>query len=73
MKYVLRIFSSRTAVASNKRKYMHGVLESWPRKIVVWITGRLDMTIDVDWDVKPHTKRMAIISLFFICTCIYTF
>ena len=30
---------------------------SLPRKSVVRLTDRLDMTIDVDWDVKPQHNK----------------
>ena len=33
-------------------------LGSLPRNSVVRLTDRLDMTIVVDWDVKPQIKQM---------------
>ena len=49
-------------VVSYKRKYVHKVLVNCLAKLaqeksVVRWTGRLDMTIAVDWDVKNQTKR----------------
>ena len=43
-------------------KRLRGEQESWQndpdsRKSVVIITDRLDMTIVVDWDVKPQNKE----------------
>ena len=43
------------------RKHAHLVLVnslgSLPRNSVARLTGRLDMTIIVDWDVKPQIKQ----------------
>ena len=44
------------------RKYVHEVLvkplsQTCPGKRVVRLTDRLNMTITVDWDVKPQTKQ----------------
>ena len=54
--------SSRTAV-SYWRMDVHLVLVnrlgSLPRNSVIRLTGRLDMTIVVDWDVKPQIKQMS--------------
>ena len=36
---------------------VHKVLVSLPRKSVVVLTDGLDMTIAVDWDVKPQIKQ----------------
>ena len=47
------VTDSRRAVVSYKKKYVHGVLVSLPRKSVVTLSDRLDITIPVDWDVKP--------------------
>ena len=45
---------SRRAVDSYKQKYVHQALL---RKSV---TDRLNMTIAVDWDVKPQNKQIAV-------------
>ena len=64
MKSFLRPFSpyhllpSHRAVVSYWRKDVHQVLVKrlggLPRNSVVRLTDRLDMIIDVDWDVKPQ-------------------
>ena len=50
-----------TAIVSYWRKYGHLVLVnrlgSLPSNSVVRLTDRLDMTIVVDWDVKPQIKQ----------------
>ena len=48
-------------VVSFKRKYVHEVkvnrlVKLSQEKKVVRLTDCLDMTIAVNWDVKPHTK-----------------
>ena len=52
---------SRKAVVSYWRKDVHLVLVNClgnlPRNSVVRLTDRLDMTIVVHWDVKPHIKQ----------------
>ena len=54
---------SSRAVASYWRKDVYFVLVnrsgSLPRNSVVRLTDRLDMTIAVDWDVKPQIKQTA--------------
>ena len=47
------VTDSRRAVVSYKQKYVHRVLVSFPKKNVVRLTDSLDITIVVDWDVKP--------------------
>ena len=42
---------------TNERKYAHEISQACPGKSVVRLTDRLDMTIAVDWDVKPQTKH----------------
>ena len=44
---------SRRAVVSNKRKFIHWALVN----SVVRLTDCLDMTIDVDWDLKLHQTK----------------
>ena len=39
------------AVISYKQKYMHSVL------VNLMLADHLNMTIAVDWDVKPQTKQ----------------
>ena len=59
---------SSRAVVSYWPKDVHQVLVNYldlslPRKSVVRLTDRLDMTIVVDWDVKPQNKQNAILRL----------
>ena len=60
---------SSRAVVSYWRKDVHLVLVnclgSLPRNIVVRLTDCLDMTIVVDWDVKPQNKQTKHLSGFF--------
>ena len=50
--------SSRAVVNYYWRKDVHLVrLESMPKNSVVGITDHLNMTIVVDWDVKPTTNQ----------------
>ena len=63
---------SSRAVVSYRRNYVHLVLVkrlgSLPRTSVVRITGRLNITIVVDWDVKPQINRnQRNTASFFIC------
>ena len=45
----------RRVVVSYKRKYVHKVLsQACPGKNDVSCTDRLNITIPVDWDVKPR-------------------
>ena len=48
---------SSRAVVNYWRKDVHLVLVSLPRNSVVRLTDRLDMTIVVEWDVKPQMKQ----------------
>ena len=52
---------SYMAIVSYWRKDVHldlfKCLRRLPRNSVVGLTDRLDMTIDVDGDVKPQTKQ----------------
>ena len=53
---------ARRVVVSYKRKYVHKVLVKRlvtlaQEKSVVRSTDHLNMTIAVDWDVKPQTKQ----------------
>ena len=46
------------AVASNWRKDMNLILVNrLGRNTIVMLTDHLDMTIDVDWDVKPQFNK----------------
>ena len=38
-------------------KYWLTLSQACPEKSVVGLTNHLDMTIAVDWDVKPQTKQ----------------
>ena len=56
---------SRRVGVSYKQKYVHDVLVKCfvklaQEKSVVRLTDHLDMTIAVDWDVKPQTKQIEI-------------
>ena len=52
---------SSKAVVNYWRKHMHLVLVNYlgslPRNSVVRLTDRHDMTIVVDWDVKPQIEQ----------------
>ena len=52
--------SRRAIVTYKQNKYVHGVLVnhsvlSLPRKSVARLTYHLDITLAIDWDVKPQT------------------
>ena len=53
---ILLLLLIQEGLLSVKRDGMHCALLSLPRKKVVRLTNRLDMTIAVDWDVnrKPN-------------------
>ena len=61
MKYFLRPFYSNRAVVNYRRKYGHSVLVnrlgSLPRNSANMLTGQLEMTLVVDWVIKPQYKR----------------
>ena len=80
MKYFLRPFDSSRAVVNYWWKDVHLVQVnrsglSLPRKSVVRLTGRLNMTI-VDWDVKPQISQPTFIQLSMVltckCTCVFS-
>ena len=54
MKFYM-VTCSRRVVVSYGRKYMHEVLVNSLVKLAQEKVWFLDMTITVDWGVKPHT------------------
>ena len=48
---------SSRAVVSYWQKVLVNHLESLPRNSVVRLTDHLDMTVVVDWDIKPQFKQ----------------
>ena len=61
MAILLPSADSRRVVVSYKQKYVHEVLVNrlvkLAQEIVIRWTDHFDMTIAVDWDVKPQTKQ----------------
>ena len=60
MKYFLPLLALIQELEANlyARSTGHPLSQACTGKNVVNLSDRLDMTIDVDWDVKPQTKHI---------------